>query len=210
MVFSMVDGRLCIIARPAPYHKERTMSHTHLSQSKSRRDLAASLRGSRTRKHARLRHRLLQAERLEDRRLLSLSPLDSIPALNSNPGATASLYLDFDGHFQAVWSSYTNITTPAYDVDGDATTFSDEELANIHTIWETVAEDYSPFNINVTTVEPSVLAPGVPSDNANKVAMRVAIGAGWLGDRLRRDSSVQFVHQFAPQCRLRFHADRYQ
>ncbi len=94
---------------------------------------------------------------MEDRRLLSLSPLDSIPALNSNPGATASLYLDFDGHFQAVWSSYTNITTPAYDVDGDATTFSDEELANIQTIWETVAEDYSPFNINVTTLEPSVL-----------------------------------------------------
>ncbi len=158
------------------------MPHTHPSPSTSRRDLAASRRGSRTRKHARLRHRLLQAERLEDRRLLSLSPLDSIPALNSNPGATASLYLDFDGHFQAAWSSYSNITTPAYDIDGDATTFSDAELANIHTIWETVAEDYSPFNINVTTVEPSVLAPGVPSDNANKVAMRVAIGAGWLGD----------------------------
>ena len=47
------------------------MSHTHLSQSKSRRDLAGSLRGSRPRKHARLRHRRLQAERLEDRRLLA-------------------------------------------------------------------------------------------------------------------------------------------
>ncbi len=47
------------------------MSHTQLSQSKSRRDLAGSLRGSRTRKHARLRHRRLQAERLEDRRLLA-------------------------------------------------------------------------------------------------------------------------------------------
>ena len=51
------------------------------------------------------------------------------------------------------------------------------ELANIQAIWETVAEDYAPFNINVTTVEPSVLAPGVPIANANKVAMRVAIGA---------------------------------
>jgi hypothetical protein len=163
------------------------MSHTQLSHTPSRRDLAASLRGSRTRKHARLRHRLLQAERLEDRRLLSLSPLDSIPVLNSNPTAAASIYLDFNGHYQAAWSSYSNITTPAYDIDGDATTFSDEELANIHTIWETVAEDYSPFNINVTTVEPSVLAPGVPIDNANKVAMRVAIGAevgGWTGGGL--------------------------
>ena len=47
------------------------MPHTHLSPLKSRRDRAASLRGSRTRKHARLRHRLLLAERLEDRRLLA-------------------------------------------------------------------------------------------------------------------------------------------
>ena len=153
------------------------MSHTHLSHTKSRRDLAGSLRGSRPRKHARLRHRLLQAERLEDRRLLSLSPLDSIPVLNSNPGAPASLYLDFNGHFEPVWGSYTNITTPVYDIDGDPTTFSDAELANIRAVWETVAEDYAPFNINVTTVEPSVLAPGVPIAAANKVAMRVAIGA---------------------------------
>ena len=152
------------------------MSHTHLSQSKSRRDLAASLRGSRPRKHARLRHRLLQAERLEDRRLLSLSPLDSIPVLNSNSSASASLYLDFNGHFESVWGSYTNVTTPVYDVDGDRTTFSDLELANIRDIWTTVAEDYAPFNINVTTVEPSVLAAGVPISAANGVALRVAIG----------------------------------
>ena len=51
------------------------MSHTHLSPSKSRRDLAGSLRGSRTRKHARLRHRHLQAERLEDRQMLDGSGL---------------------------------------------------------------------------------------------------------------------------------------
>ena len=158
------------------------MPHTHLSPTKSRRDRAASQRGSRTGKHARLRHRRLQAERLEDRRLLSLSPLDSIPVLNSNPSAPASLYLDFNGHFESVWGSYTNVTTPVYDVDGDKTTFSDVELANIQAIWSIVAEDYAPFNINVTTVEPSVLAPGVPIANANKVAMRVAIGAlvgGW-------------------------------
>ena len=144
--------------------------------SKSRRDLAASLRGSRPRKHARLRHRRLQAERLEDRRLLSLSPLDSIPVLNSNSSASASLYLDFNGHFESVWGSYTNVTTPVYDVDGDRTTFSDLELANIRDIWSIVAEDYAPFNINVTTVEPAVLAAGVPSSAANGVALRVAIG----------------------------------
>jgi hypothetical protein len=160
------------------------MPHTQLSQSKSRRDLAGSLRGSRNRKHARMHHRLLQAERLEDRRLLSLSPLSSIPVLNSNPGASASIYLDFNGHSEPVWGSYTNAAMSVYDIDGDVTTFSDVELANIQAVWETVAEDYAPFNINVTTVEPSVLAPGVPIANANKIAMRVAIGAqvdDWFG-----------------------------
>ena len=83
-----------------------------------------------------------------------------------------------------MWGSYTNITTPVYDSDGDVTTFSEVELAYIQAVWEVVAEDYAPFNINVTTVEPSVLAPGVPIANANKVAMRVAIGAqvgDWAG-----------------------------
>ena len=177
---------ICIIARPA-HHKRNAQCPTRTFLTRHRSEIGRLTAGSRPRKHARLRHRRLQAERLEDRRLLSLSPLDSIPALNSNPDAAASLYLDFDGHFQAVWSSYTNITTPAYNRDGDATTFSDEELANIQALWELVAEDYSPFNINVTTVEPSVLALGVPADNANKVAMRVAIGAevgGWTGGGL--------------------------
>ena len=98
MVFSIVDCRPCIIARPALYQKERTMSHTHLSQSKSRREWAASLRRSRPRKHARLRHRLLQAERLEDRRLLSgVSFAD--PALfdTGGPGSWRSVMADFSG-----------------------------------------------------------------------------------------------------------------
>jgi len=106
----------------------------------------------------------------------TLTPLDGIPALHSNPGATASLYLDFNGHFEATWGGYSNVTTPVYDKDGDATTFNEVELANIMTVWELVAEDFLPFNINVTTVEPPELAPGTPSDAANGVAHRVAIG----------------------------------
>ena len=127
---------------------------------------------------------------------MSLSPLSSIPVLNSNPGASASIYLDFNGHSEPVWGSYTNAAMSVYDIDGDATTFSDAELANIQAVWETVSEDYAPFNINVTTVEPPVLAPGVPIANANKVAMRVAIGAqvgNWFG---RDFSSVSYNSSF--------------
>jgi len=101
--------------------------------------------------------------------------LSSVPALSSLPGATASLYLDFDGHYDPQWGSYGSITTPAFDQDGNPGAFSDSELATMRRIWEYVAEDYAPFQINVTTVEP----PGF----ANGQALRVVIGgdSAWLG-----------------------------
>src|SRR5262245_30818238 len=102
-------------------------------------------------------------------------PLSSIPILNSLPGARATLYLDFDGHYEAQWGSYSNITTPAFDQDGDPTTFSSGELAAIEQIWRYTAEDYAPFNVNVTTA--------LPSSFANGVALRAAIGGdgSWTG-----------------------------
>jgi hypothetical protein len=119
-------------------------------------------------------------ERLECRDV----PSFSIPALNSLPSATAQLYLDFNGHFEPVWGAYSNITTPAYSVDTDTSTFTEAEIANIENIWARVAEDFAPLKINVTTVEPAVLAPGQPISAANKKALRVAIGgnsADWYG-----------------------------
>ncbi|MDX1948449.1 MAG: choice-of-anchor D domain-containing protein [Pirellulaceae bacterium] len=94
-----------------------------------------------------------------------------IPALSSNPGAAATLFLDFDGNVESQWGSYSNAVTPAYDRDGDRTTFSSTEIAAITEIWGRVAEDYAPFNINVTTVAPPTIANGV--------AVRIAIGGNW-------------------------------
>lgn len=105
-----------------------------------------------------------------------LHPLTSIPVLNSLPGAAATLYLDFNGHFQATYGMYSNVTTPVYDSDGDESTFSDAELAFISDLWADVVEDFAPFNINVTTVEPALLAPGASESAANGKALRVAFG----------------------------------
>ena len=107
--------------------------------------------------------------------IAATSPLSSIPVLNSLPGAAVSVYLDFDGHFEASWGSYSNITQPAFDQDGDPTTFSDGELATIQSIWQYVAEDYSPFKVNVTTVPPASFANGA--------ALRISIGGDgvWIG-----------------------------
>lgn len=98
-----------------------------------------------------------------------------IPALASLPGAAASLYLDFDGHFESRWGSYSNVTIPTFDTDGIPSSFSTSELSTIQKIWEQVAEDYAPFRINVTTV--------APASFANGVGLRVAIGgdSAWLG-----------------------------
>jgi hypothetical protein len=77
-----------------------------------------------------------------------------VPAYSSNPGAAATLYLDFNGHFEAQWGSHSNITTPVFSMDEDTTTFASNELAAIKEVWQRVAEDFAPFNINVTTVDP--------------------------------------------------------
>jgi titin len=97
-----------------------------------------------------------------------------LPDLNSNPGATAQLYLDFDGADPMSWGGSNVPATPAYTTDGDANNFSMDELANIQQIWARVAEAYSPFNINVTTVDPGNLD--------NQVTTRVVIGGNgsWL------------------------------
>src|SRR5688572_30050087 len=42
----------------------------------------------------------------------AFSPLTSIPSLSSLAGAAVSLYLDFNGHFESIWGSNRNITTP--------------------------------------------------------------------------------------------------
>ncbi|MFV2067854.1 MAG: CARDB domain-containing protein, partial [Pirellulales bacterium] len=82
-------------------------------------------------------------------------PLDSIPELHSRLlGSTASVYLDFDGHDEPVWGAHQNISTPAFDLDGDATSYTQTELAWIQEIWRRVSEHFSPFNTDVTTFDP--------------------------------------------------------
>ena len=116
-------------------------------------------------------------EPLEDRRMLSLS----VPAYSSYPGAAQTLYLDFDGNAPFSWTPDIGNTyqvsgphlvfptpVPAFSTDGDVNNFSDAELLDIVGIWLRVSEKFSPFAINVTTVN-----PGVVMDSQN---MTVQIG----------------------------------
>lgn len=85
-----------------------------------------------------------------------LASVSSVPAYNSNASAFAKIYLEFRGAPAQNWGNWNVTQTPAYDLDGDASTFSQTEFDAIHEIWSRVSEKYSPFNINVTTVDPGV------------------------------------------------------
>lgn len=77
-------------------------------------------------------------------------------ALSSRPGSTRTIYLDFDGatYSGTRWKNGAEIVSPPYSIDGDSSTFSQVERAQIYLAWQTVAEDYAPFDVNVTTLRP--------------------------------------------------------
>ncbi|MDD3469637.1 MAG: fibronectin type III domain-containing protein [Thermoguttaceae bacterium] len=78
--------------------------------------------------------------------------------LHSNPTAKHTIYLDFTGHTTTgtTWNSRygSTITTPAWSLDSTPS-FSTTELAYIGQVWQRVSEDFLPFDVDVTTQEPT-------------------------------------------------------
>ena len=86
-------------------------------------------------------------------------PYDQTFSLHSDPGATRSIYLNFRGGVVAgtAWNSGFGVSTapqPAFDNDGDPNTFSTGEQDLVQNVWQRVAEDYAPFDVDVTTADP--------------------------------------------------------
>lgn len=85
--------------------------------------------------------------------------------LHSKPHATNIIYLDFNGHVitGTAWNDATHpsYNAKSYDTDGNLGTFSNTELSAIHEIWHRIAEDYAPFDVDVTTQEPANFGPTV-------------------------------------------------
>ncbi|MEV8377537.1 zinc-dependent metalloprotease family protein [Kribbella sp. NPDC056861] len=80
--------------------------------------------------------------------------------LHSKPGATKVIYLDFDGHnlTGTAWNvdkGIDPVNVSAYDTDGNAAVFSTAEQDVVHEVWARVAEDYSAFDVDVTTQQPA-------------------------------------------------------
>ena len=87
-------------------------------------------------------------------------PYSQTFALHSRPGSSRVIYLDFNGHVTSgtQWNnSFTGgqaINSAPFSIDGDPNTFNQQEQDAIQYIWQRVAEDYAPFDVDVTTEDP--------------------------------------------------------
>ena len=134
----------------------------------------------------------------------ALVPSD-VFALDSNPLSDLTIYLDFTGHTTVddYWNSTfgrPSIVSPPYDVDGNTSNFSAVERANIYEVWQRVSEDYSPFDVNVTTRDPGVEGLRKTSSGDTAYGQRMVItsnnwyGPGTLGVALIAVFDANFDH----------------
>lgn len=90
-------------------------------------------------------------------------PLDQTFTLHSLPGSQHTIFLDFDGGVVSgtVWNEPDiGLEARSYAgwvVDG-RTTPGATELAGIQSVWQRVAEDFAPFDVDVTTQDPGTEA----------------------------------------------------
>jgi len=89
-----------------------------------------------------------------------VSPFPASLVFHSKPGAPNVLYLNFAGEDVSgtVWNTSlgrTTIPALAFGSDSEYSTFSDSEQLAIKRIWQRVAEDFAPFNMDVTTERPA-------------------------------------------------------
>ena len=108
--------------------------------------------------------------------MLKARPLTDVFKLHSNLGASKVIYIDFNGQIvqKSAWSA-TDINAPAYDLSGNPAVFDDNERANIYSIWARVAEDYLPFDVDITTEEPTTAALAKTSSSDVNYGTRVVV-----------------------------------
>lgn len=121
-----------------------------------------------------------------------ITTLDDVFLLHSRPGSSNVVFLDFDGdtivntawNGEAQCGAFAQYDAVPFDIDGIPTTFNDTERERIGDIWHRMAEDLSPYDIDVTTEEPAsfnstighVLITDSTDDNGN--AMPCSGGGG--------------------------------
>lgn len=130
----------------------------------------------------------------------SIAPLSQTFLLHSKLGSSRTIYLDFDGHTLAAnaWTDDnnggTNIIAPAWDTDGDPGVFSASEQTAIQQIWLRVAEDFAPFDVDVTTEFPGEAALTRNNNGDQIYGTRALVSA--IGDYFGDPGGVAYVGVF--------------
>lgn len=103
-----------------------------------------------------------------------------VPLLNSHPAAPAVIFLDFDGHIVegTVWNGSGPLVCNGANLDA----------AQITEIFHRVAEDYRPFNINITTDSAKYAA--APATRRTRVVLTTS--SAWYGSA----GGVAFTNSF--------------
>ncbi len=92
-----------------------------------------------------------------------------VPLLNSYPSASAVVFLDFDGH--TVIGTSWNTSGPIYCGP------SGLDNAQITEVFNRVAEDYRPFNLNITTDSTKFLAAPL----TKRMRVIITVSSSWYG-----------------------------
>ncbi len=108
-------------------------------------------------------------------------PLTQTFQLASRPHSGRTIYLDFNGNVtrDTAWNrtaGQARLESRAWSLDDDRTTWTRAERQAIQRIWAAVAEDFAPFDVNITTQRPPLddLRRTGPDDD--RWGVRVVVG----------------------------------
>jgi len=127
-----------------------------------------------------------------------------VPVLNSNPSASSTLFLDFDGH--TVTGTAWNGTDALFCAPSG---LSDDQIKEI---FDRVSEDYRPFDLNITTDSTKFLA--APLTSRTRVIVTVTNdwyqgvgGVSFVGSFNWGDDTPCFVFSAALNYRTKYIAE---
>jgi hypothetical protein len=115
-----------------------------------------------------------------------VQPVQQTFLLHSKPGSWRVMYLNFVGTtlLNTIWNSRasrgrgsdTPLPVQPFSLDSTPNSFSTAELTLIQRVWQRVAEDFAPFDVDVTTQPPSEadltrVERGQPNDTFGTMAL---------------------------------------
>lgn len=153
-------------------------------------------------------HRGTAAERQEARAQASAGsaaaprPLAETFTLHSKPGSQRVIFIDVDGAEvrDTAWNSGEDAipggTYGGWDPAGNGPTFTDAEKEAVQEVWARVAEDYAPFDVDVTTQDPGAAAITRSSLSDQVFGTRALVtsdDAAWNGICQRRCGGIAYM-----------------